>query len=150
MKRLLIFLIVATIATSAFAQIKGNTLGIRLGGGNWFTFEASYQHAMASNQRIQADMGLLASGKTGFALSGSYHWVMPIESNFNFFVGPSVRIGAKHDDFLFGIAPQLGTEYWFTNAPFQLSVDFRPGLGVNHGTFFMWDVMFGMRYVFGK
>lgn len=150
MKRMLILMIVAVCATGAFAQIKGNTIGMRLGGGNWFTFEASYQHAMGSNQRIQADMGLLAGGNTGFALSGSYHWVMNIESNFNWYVGPSVRLGAKHNDFLFGIAPQIGTEYWFSNVPLQLSVDFRPGLGVNNGTFFMWDVMFGVRYVFGN
>ena len=165
-KIILLFFIAA--ATMASAQIKPQTLGMKMGGGNWFTFEASYQHALSSSTRLEFNLGILSGNydsdwdwdwdhdrdhyyhnhNTGFSLSGAYQWVVPIESGFNWFIGPSVRIGTKNEAFLFGLAPQVGVEYNFNNIPLQLCTDMRTGLGVNRDAFFLWDFMIGVRYAF--
>ena len=81
-------------------------------------------------------------------MSAAYHWIIPIESGFNWYIGPSVRLGAKNETLLLGVAPQGGIEYNFSNIPLQLCVDMRTGLGVNHDAFFLWDFMMGVRYAF--
>ena len=162
--RKIFLLFFITTATLASAQIKPQTIGMKMGGGNWFTFEASYQYALSSTNRLEFNLGILSgnycaengwdhhhydhSHNAGFSLSGAYHWVIPIESDFNWYIGPSVRIGSKNEAFLFGLAPQVGVEYNFNNIPLQLCTDMRTGLGVNRDAFFLWDFMVGVRYAF--
>lgn len=167
MKKIFVLFFVLS-ATVASAQINPQTIGMKLGGGNWFTFEFTYQHALSSTNRMEFGLGILSGGYcpqdhwyhgypsrnyyhnhgAGVALSAAYHWVNPIESGFNWYVGPSVRIGAKNEAFLLGVAPQVGAEYNFDNIPITLAIDMRTGLGVNRDAFFLWDLMIGVSYAF--
>ena len=58
-------------------------------------------------------------------------------TEWGFYAGPGVAIGASPETFNVGIAGQVGLEYTF-HFPLQLSVDLRPQLGVVNQAFGIW------------
>ena len=156
MKRILLTIIVATAAVSAYAQPRA--LGIRAGVSG---LEADYQHDFARNQFLEGNFGLdfgyNANGAPGVKATAVYNfiWARPAWTNrgtWALYAGPGVSVGYVDDEvhftdtdgrninyfrdhgFMFGICGQVGLEYtfWF---PLQLSVDLRPvvGLHINDG-----------------
>ena len=132
-----VFLIVSLMSFSQ--EIAENAIGLRLGGGNGFGAEISYQHALSNNNRLEVDLGWASDRNfDGFKLIGIYQWVWALEDNFNWYAGPGAGIG-NYDyevpgfndisDTFFLIAGQIGIEYNFDDIPLQLSVDSRLELG---------------------
>ena len=136
MKKLLISLI-ALVALSAAAQAQNNTFGLRLGYGAAFGGELSYQGFVSDINRIELDLGA-RFGKTtvnndgvqvpyptSAALSLIYQWHWFLVGGFGIYGGPGVQATATGEGFGLGLGAQAGFDYQF-DAPFQLSVDFRP------------------------
>lgn len=164
MKKLFFFfLLFAGMISFAQAQrISPNALGLRLGDSDGFGAEISYQRLLGQNNRLEADLGWRDSNNwDAFKLTGLYQWVMPLDGNFNWYLGAGGGFGAYDydDDFAFDnnyddsgtflfVAGDVGIEYNF-DIPLLLSLDFRPELGF--GDFnddLDFDIALGIRYQF--
>lgn len=171
MKRLIvmaIFAFGATLATNA-QTISENALGLRLGGGNGYGAEVSYQRAIGGdNNRLELDLGWRNDNSryNSVKLAALYQWVWNIEGGFNWYAGAGGGVGnisAKDDrfynnknyryydeTFLF-LAGNIGIEYNF-DFPLLISLDFRPEIGFinDNDDFdnFSPDVALGVRYQF--
>ncbi|MDW5288648.1 hypothetical protein [Formosa sp. PL04] len=133
-----------------------NALGIRLGNNDGIGFEISYQRALGTKQRLEADLGWRTGDSyDSYQLTGLYQWVWPIINKLNWFVGAGGGFGSRdykqtdqqsgdNDVFVF-IAGDVGIEYNF-NIPLVISLDFRPAYGSND--YDAYDFGFGFRYKF--
>lgn len=160
MKKLFFTLCLALgIAGSGISQkISENALGLRLGDNEGFGSEVSYQRALGSSNRLEANLGWRNSDNVGAVkLTGLYQWVWNIDGNFNWYAGLGAGLGSWRYDkdgknesgsFVFG-AGNIGIEYDF-DIPLLLSLDFRPEFGGsgyyenNFGT----DIAISVRYQF--
>ncbi len=146
-----------------FAQrISDHALGLRLGDSDGFGAEISYQKSIASDNRLEFDLGWRDSRNyDAFKLTGVFHWVRPLDGNFNWYYGVGGGLGnvdfapdyATDDNgglFVFA-AGDIGVEYNF-DIPLLLSLDFRPELGlVGYSGFsdnLNFDIALGIRYQF--
>ncbi len=144
--------------------IAENALGLRLGGGDGFGAEISYQRQIGSpNNRLEADLGWRNDSYfDAFKLTGLYQWVWNIEGGFNWYAGVGGGLGSVEDNryfkngyrpndgmFLF-VAGDIGIEYNF-DIPLMLSLDFRPEIGFSDYDVldnFIPDIALGIRYQF--
>ena len=133
------FLLLFSIAGSANAQVDGKAIGLRFGYGG----EISYQHPMGNANRLEFDLGYNSFGTNkagnlswGIALNGIYQWVWDLSQvtdGLNWYAGFGAAV-LTHNNFLgVGGLGQVGIEYNF-NIPFQLSLDYRPGVYLIPGT----------------
>ena len=151
------------LAFSTQAQdISKNALGLRLGDNDGFGGEISYQRGLASNNRLEFDLGWRNSKDVdAFKLVGLYHWVWNIEGGFNWYAGVGAGVGSwsinnkqyKDSGSFVLAAGDIGIEYNFKDAPIQLSLDFRPEIyfGSDYTKFrddFGPDMALGIRYRF--
>ncbi|WGD34478.1 hypothetical protein [Olleya sp. YS] len=158
MKKLFLFAIaIFGFATCTYAQdISDNAIGLRFGDSDGFGAEISYQRALGSNNRLEADLGWRSGkGYDGFKLTGLYQWVWVLDGDFNWYAGVGGGVGsysfdnkfADDETFIFA-AGDIGIEYNF-DIPLQLSLDFRPELGF--GDFrddLDFDIALGVRFRF--
>ncbi|MBO7464727.1 MAG: hypothetical protein J6T56_02615 [Bacteroidales bacterium] len=153
-KALLLIAAFVTIGTFANAQ---NALGVRLGGGQGYGAELSWQTGLGGN-RLELDLGLRTGDHfTAFNLYGIYQWTGTISGNFGWFAGVGAALGYRnweHDfdgDGNIDIAAvgQAGLEYNFQAVPIQLSLDIRPKFFILPETEFHWgDIALGIRFRF--
>lgn len=153
------------LAFSAQAQdISKNALGLRIGDNDGFGGEISYQRGMGSNNRLEFDLGWRNSKDVdAFKLVGLYQWVWNIDGGFNWYAGAGAGVGSwSYDKNGFSdsgtfvlVAGDLGIEYNFQEAPFQLSLDIRPEFYLNNSgdnqfreDSFGPDIALGVRYRF--
>ncbi|AGC78127.1 hypothetical protein LX97_03210 [Nonlabens dokdonensis] len=144
-------------------DISNNAIGIRLGDGDGFGTEISYQRALGSNNRLEIDLGYEdGDGFDGFKATGIYQWVWNIDGGFNWYAGAGAGLGSisidddfrrrgdfeDDSEFFLLAAGQVGIEYNFP-FPLTLSLDIRPELyfgdfrdGVDN------DIALGIRYRF--
>ena len=128
----LLFVFAVAMATAAFAQPRA--VGVRIGYGAG----ASYQHSMGENNMIEVEVGL--PGFNAIEAAATYDWINPggvmipweHKGEWNWYAGVGASVGFEgfHEIWGFGgVAGRLGVEYnfWF---PLQLSVDYRPTIGV--------------------
>ncbi len=150
------FALVASSYSLPAASINANAIGLRSGGGSAFGAEISYQMAMGSANRLEADIGWSA-GKyhSWLGLAGIYHWAWNIHQGLNWFAGPGAQAGFwSHDDdgsgIALGIGGQIGIEYDFNvhGAPIQLGLDIRPMFGFINNGGFGGDGALSVRYTF--
>lgn len=145
-------------------QISENALGLRLGGGDGFGAEVSYQRALgAQNNRLEVDLGWRNDDDfDAFKLTGLYQWVWNIDGGFNWYAGVGGGVGSVDDKrrfrddydyndgaFLF-VAGDIGIEYNF-DIPLVVSLDLRPEIGFNDYDViddFSPDFAIGVRYQF--
>lgn len=155
-------LLFAFVLTSNSQEISKNVLGFRLGGGDGFGTEVSYQRGLSNNNRLEVDLGWKSNSDfDGFKLVGVYQWLWNLEGNFNWYAGAGGGAGNYDYDFRIGnerirdsetfllLAGQIGIEYNFDEVPIQLSLDTRPELGF--GDFIDdldFDIALGIRYRF--
>lgn len=161
-------LLTVAIALGGFAmmnaqEISKNAIGLRLGDGDGFGAEVSYQRAVGDDNRLEFDLGI-RDGKNfdGFRLTGLYQWVWNIDGGFNWYagVGGGVASYSYDNDFNNGrfnddynetfiyAAGDIGIEYNF-DIPLLISLDVRPELGF--GDFnddLDLDIALGVRYQF--
>ena len=158
MKKLLFVTVLALASVMAYAQPRA--IGGRLGYGA----EVSYQHGFGDANMLEVEVGV-----PGFACleaAITYDWIDPFgatvpwneKGEWHWYMGVG---GAFQADWygvggFAGAAGRFGIEYdfWF---PLQLSIDFRPTLGVRWGwgggVGFGWDLYagalgLGIRYKF--
>lgn len=140
MKKILLFILLFVSAGSAvFAQ--KDAIGLRGGYG----VEISYQKYVSNSNRWEFDLGLPPSFNLGFNAAATYQWVKPLPTlpqGFNWYWGVGGQVGYYGDSdsvmgekysysyFSFGVAGQIGIEYNFPSIPLNLSIDWRPGIGL--------------------
>jgi len=155
-----IFFIVAFVATSLLMFADGpRAIGGRLGYGA----EVSYQHTLGENNMIQLEVGVPYFNNLEAACT--YDWINPggldvpwdKRGDWNWYagVGGGIQVPFNFKGAAIGAAGRIGIEYnfWF---PLQLSIDFRPMLGLSfsqYGAAFYYDVYggglgLGIRYLF--
>lgn len=139
MKKLVLsVLLIGGFLFSGHAQkISENALGLRLGDNDGFGAEVSYQRALGSANRLEADLGWRNSRNVdAIKLTGLYQWVWNIDGNFNWYAGAGAGLGSwrinkngysDSGTFVFA-AGDIGIEYDF-DIPLLLSLDFRPEFG---------------------
>lgn len=161
MKRFILFFAFVASVTVLYAQPRA--IGGRLGAG----LEFSYEHSLQSSNMLSIDAGLCLFH--GAEVAVTYDWINPGGHDFssvwsgrgtwNWYAGVGGAAGgywAKYSGGFLGAAGRIGVEYnfWF---PLQLSIDYRPVLGVRfydsealfYGPgFFSGAVALGARYRF--
>ena len=165
MKKLFFTIIIGLgfLLQSNAQQISKNAIGIRLGDGDGFGTEISYQRGLGDNNRLEIDLGYEdGDGFDGFKATGIYQWLWNIEGGFNWYAGAGGGLGsisidddfrrrAGFDDdseFFLLAAGQVGIEYNF-DFPLLISLDVRPEFyfgDFRDGNDL--DVALGMRYRF--
>lgn len=154
MKKLFLAL-VAVFALSMTANAQNN-LGVRIGGGQGYNAELSWQHGLGGN-RLELDLGW-HNGEhyDAFDLTGIYQWTGEIGSGFGWYAGIGANLGyfdyeIGDSDVALAIAGQGGIEYKFDAIPIQLSLDIRPRFYIipDMDDRFHWgDIALGIRYCF--
>lgn len=166
MKKTIVTAVIFLVAgfTMNAQDISKNALGLRLGGNDGFGGEISYQVRLSTSNRLELDLGW-RDGKNydGFKIAGLYQWVMPIENQFNWYVGLGGGLGSYGyndnninngndytDTFVFA-AGDIGIEYNF-DIPLLISLDFRPEIAFGDERYdnndLGLDIALGLRYQF--
>ncbi len=150
-KPLLILLFFTALAFTSNAQsISENALGLRLGGGDGFGAEVSYQRALGGNNRIEGDLGWRSGTVDAFKLTGIYQWVWVLSGNFNWYAGAGAGVGLVETEALLTADGMIGIEYSFLDdgVPILLSLDLNPEIGLINDSGFDMDFAFSIRYQF--
>lgn len=137
---LLVFLIVGSLFTVQSQNLSKHALGVRFGDNDGFGGEISYQHELGEMTRLELDLGYRDHASIdAFKLTGIFQWVFIIDNGFNWYAGLGAGVGSwsyknriepEDENGLFINADaNLGIEYDF-KAPIQISIDFRPEIGV--------------------
>lgn len=155
MKKAVTVLLISLIAFSAYAQdISDHAIGMRLGDGDGYGAEITYQRALGDINRLEIDLGVeYGDDFNGFKATGIYQWVWNIDGEFNWYAGAGGGLGSvdrDNDDsgVFLQAAGQVGIEYNF-DIPLQLSLDIRPEIyfgGFRDG--FDRDIALSLRYRF--
>jgi opacity protein-like surface antigen len=160
-KIILVASLIMGLSFSAQAQNnEKNAIGLRLGDNDGFGGELSYQRKLASNNRLELDLGWRNSNDVdAIKLVGLYQWVWNIDGGFNWYAGVGGGVGTwsynknsyKDNGSYALVAGDLGIEYNF-DVPIQISLDFRPEIYFNSDAFrennFGPDIALGIRYRF--
>lgn len=158
MRKLFFAFVLILMANIGNAQIADHAIGLRLGGGDGFGTEISYQHGLSSLNRLEFDLGMHSSNHyNAWGLAGIYQWVWNIDGGFNWYAGAGGRIGSWHWDadyrtdnngIFLAVAGDIGLEYVFPIG-IQIALDARPEIGlINHGDAFRNNIAFSVRYQF--
>lgn len=142
MRRILftLILMVLGLASMQSQNMSKHALGVRFGDNDGFGGEISYQHKLGDYSRLEVDLGYREHPNIdAFKLTMVHQWVFMIDNGFNWYAGIGGGVGSwsyknlkepADDDGLFINADaNLGIEYDF-KAPVQISIDFRPEIGV--------------------
>ncbi len=141
------------------AQLSKNAFGLRLGGGEGYETEISFQHRLTDKNRLELDFGMLSGNHyTAWSAAGIYQWTWEIGDGFDWFVGAGGRIGSLNWDknfnapnnggMLLAAVGVVGIEYSFPGG-IQLGFDYRPELGlINHANAFGNNAALSIRYRF--
>ena len=153
MKKLLLVL-VAVLGIS-FAANAQNAIGVRLGGGQGYGAELSFQKGLGGVNRLEADLGYYGYyGVASFGLSALYqiHQDIAAVPNLGWYAGVGARANVTTyygTSVSLGVLAQAGVDYYFDALPVQLSLDIRPCLYVYPAVTFAWgDIALGIRYTF--
>ena len=157
MKKVLLVLIAVMGLT--FAANAQKAIGVRLGGGQGFGAELSYQQALGGMNRLEVDLGYRSwYGASWLSLTGLYqaHFDINAVPNLGWYAGVGPRLdlytGGGSASLGLGICGQAGLDYSLqdlVNLPLQLSLDIRPCFYVYPATSFQWgDIALGIRYMF--
>jgi len=159
MKRLFFAFVLIMSADICMAQLPKHAIGLRLGGGDGFGPEISYQYGLNHINRMEFDFGMYTTRNyAAWGLAGIYQWVWNIDQNFNWYAGAGGRIGSLSwdhhytgtdtDGVFISAAGNIGIEYSFP-VGVQLSLDARPELGlISRGDSFNNTIAISVRYQF--
>ena len=155
MKKVLLIL-VAVFSFAFAANAQNNAIGARLGGGQGYGAELSYQKGLGGINRLEADLGYRSWYGAGWmSLTALYqaHFDINAVQNLGWYVGAGPRIDLyTYSDNVtvgIGVCGQAGVDYHFDAVPLQLSLDIRPCFYLYPATSFQWgDIALGIRYMF--
>lgn len=169
MKRIVLILLLGfPVASAVFAQVANHSVGLRYGTVFGLGTEASYQHALTTDKRVELDLGYnsnyeyihdLRQDYNSWALAGFYQWIWKLEKlddKLNWYAGPGAKIGfwsssqkydSKYNNGIFLLAAgDIGIEYSLPGG-IQFALDARPEIGIyNHGSGV--SIGFAVRYQF--
>tara|TARA_R110001583_G_scaffold31233_1_gene107041 strand:- start:1018 stop:1506 length:489 start_codon:yes stop_codon:yes gene_type:complete len=141
-------------------EISDNAIGVRFGDNDGFGGEISYQKKIDAGKRLELDLGYRNHKDfNAFKLSGIYQWVWNIDGGFNWYAGFGAGLGSwsysnginydKDDGIFINADGNVGIEYNF-DAPFLISLDFRPEIGIigDYGKDTDLDLALSVRYQF--
>ncbi|MGJ7032070.1 hypothetical protein [Niabella hirudinis] len=173
MKQLVLFLTAFAVATSLHAQEKGRkAIGLRISSHvDYATLAASYKFYISEPGAIELNAGFGRRNRystsnyrywntTGVSLSGAYqhHFKIDAVEGLKWFLGGGLLVfnsfskASAYDGFGAGIFATGGADYQFSNAPLNLSADFRPVLHIaapsGFGTFHAHTFGLAARYSF--
>lgn len=100
-----------------------NAIGLNFGFGMAATYQRKFKEG---KQMLTAEVGTVVFGD--IYLASTYVWRLPIWNQLSWFVGVGL-MGRYYDGGMVGACPHFGIEYNF-NIPLQLSLEYRPVLGV--------------------
>lgn len=149
----LVLILVAVMGIAFAANAQNDNLGVRIGGGQGYNAELSWQHGLGGN-RLETDLGWANyKNLSSFSLTAIYQFVFGITDNFAWYIGPGAHLGLLSSEgethFGLALAGQVGIEYDFSAIPLQLSLDIRPRFNLIPSTNFHWgDIALGIRYMF--
>lgn len=160
MKKLFLIVVafIGFICISNSQNIAENAIGLRLGGGDSFGTEVTYQRLISENNRLEFDLGW-RNGDDFDAIRfvGVYQWVWVLDGNFYWYTGLGAGIasfdidlpgGGDRNSTGFLAAGNIGIEYDF-DIPLLVSLDFRPELGFgNFNDDLDFDIALSFRYQF--
>lgn len=152
LKRIFILgLLAAAFATTLNAQNYNTGFGVRLGYDNGLTLKHFFAPASAFE-------GILSASPHHFQLTGLYEYQQPFPdvANLDWYVGLGAHIGNIYkkdyhgDKFIVGGELIAGLEYKFPQAPFALSLDWKPSFNFVGDWNDYWYSGFGLslRYTF--
>ena len=155
MKKVLLIL-VAVMGFAFAANAQDNAIGVRIGGGQGYGAEISYQKVLGGINRLEADLGYRSrSSASWMSLAALYqaHFDINAVQNLGWYVGVGPRLdlytGGGDASIGLGVCGQAGIDYHFDAIPLQLSLDIRPCFYVIPSTTFQWgDIALGIRYMF--
>ena len=155
MKKVLLIL-VAVLGMAFAANAQENAIGVRVGGGQGYGAEISYQRGLGGFNRLEIDAGWRGYQGVGWvSLTALYqaHFAINPVPNLGWYVGVGPRgdfyFGRENSAASLGICAQAGMDYHFGVIPLQLSLDFRPCFAIIPSTAFLWgDFALGIRYMF--
>lgn len=155
MKKLLLVLI-AIIGLTFAANAQNKAIGLRLGGGQGYGAELSYQQGLGGMNRMEVDLGYRSYYHAGYlSLVALYqaHFDIAAVPNLGWYVGAGPRVdlytSSGYSSVSLGICGQGGVDYHLDAIPIQLSLDIRPCFLVYPTTDFYWgDIALGVRYMF--
>ena len=159
MKKSLILAAILAVVSVATAVAQPRAIGANIGWG----LDVSYQHSLGEANMI--DLSVNIPMFAGIGATATYDWVNPFgteipwsnkgEWNWSLGVGAGVGIYGFNAPVVYaGAVGHVGVEYnfWF---PLQLSVDYRPNIGIVAGnktvglnTAGFYGVSLGVRYLF--
>jgi hypothetical protein len=160
MKKSFLLVAILAIVGAATAVAQPRAIGVNIGYG----IDLSYQHGLGEANMIDLSVNIPAFN--GIGATATYDWINPFntaipwnekgEWNWSLGVGAGAGIhGFKQPFWYAGVVGHVGVEYnfWF---PLQLSVDWRPNVGVAgyhntvifNGTGLYAGVTIGVRYRF--
>lgn len=154
MKKLLLVL-VAVMGLTFAANAQDNALGVRLGGGQGYNAEISFQKGLGIS-RLEFDLGYHNwenAGSISLAALYQMHKEFASVQNLGWYVGAGAKLdyysGGGSSALALGVLGQAGLDYHFNAVPLQLSLDIRPCFYVLPSTAFHWgDIALGIRYMF--
>lgn len=137
MKKILLLVVAAVFATSAFAQDYKNSIGLRLGYGA----EVQYERHFSAENYLEANLGLHGFGRSLF-VNASYNWNLcdwnwtPNAGRWFLSAGVGAAVGMwdradKGLGFQAGVLGDVAFGIRF-NAPVTLSLDYRPTIYFLH------------------
>jgi len=156
MRRLFFAFVLIISAFTASAQFSKHAIGLRLGGGDGYGTEISYQQGLTDINRLELDLGMHSGNHyNAWSLAGIYQWVWKIDGGFNWYAGAGARIGSWSWDntysgndsggLFLAAAGNIGIEYSFP-VGIQIGLDARPELGIiSHANN---NIAFSVRYKF--
>ncbi len=121
---------------------EGFELGIRLGDTQGGALAIDAVIPFRGN-RLRADLGLF----DGFSVTGLHDWKFILNENFFWYTGAGAILDFE-DDLDIAAAAEIGIEYILDDAPFTISIDWRPTIGFTDGNFGGNSFGINLRYTF--
>lgn len=152
-----VLILVAVMGFAFAASAQNSAIGVRIGGGQGYGAEISFQKSLGEPHRLEVDLGYYGTfgyNIASFGLSGIYQFHQEIDAvpNLGWFAGAGARVNATFFEGTYislGVLGQAGVDYHLDALPLQLSLDIRPCLYLIPGTTFQWgDIALGIRYMF--
>ena len=158
MKKLLFVFATLLSFNMASAQFSNNGIGLRLGSGDGFGTEISFQHRLKDVNRIELDLGTNSNNQySAWSLAGIYQWTYGIDEHLSWFAGAGGRIGSWNENkshpsddtggMVLAAVGNVGLEYSFPIG-IQIGLDARPEIGLIHGNILRNSLALSIRYQF--
>ncbi len=154
MKNLFFISIMLLSFNLANAQFSNNAIGLRLGGGDNFGTEISFQHRLTDVNRLEVDLGTTSNpNQNSWSITGLYQWTYKIDDHLIWFAGAGGRIGSwssrgnSTKGAFLAADGNVGSAYVFP-VGIQIGLDARPEIGLIDGELLRNSLALSVRYQF--